>query len=67
MEFLEGSSVTADEDGSEVSGEGNKENDVEGEESGKHIRDIAEEDDDGPDTTTMDDENPPLALPESDD
>ena len=59
--------VTADEDGSEVSGEGNKENEVEGEESGKHIRDIAEENDDGPDTITMDDENPPLGLPESDD
>ena len=48
-------------------GEGNKKNDVEGEESDGCIRDTAEEEDDGPDTTTLDDENPPLALPESDD
>ena len=59
--------VTANEEDSEVSGEGNKENDVEREESGGCIRDIVEGEDDGPDTTTMDDENLPLALPESDD
>ena len=57
--------VTADEDGRDVSGEGNNGNGAEGEESGEHNRDTAGEENDGPDVTTKDDEKSPLALPES--
>ena len=56
--------VAADEGGSDVSGEGNNENDAEGEESAEHIRDTAEEENDEPDITTKD-EKSPLALLES--
>ena len=59
--------VTADEDGSKVSGEGNKENNVEGEESGGHVRDTAEGQNGGPDAAAVGDGNPHLTLPESND
>ena len=57
--------VTADELGSDGSGEGNNKNDLEGGEGGEHIRDTAAEENDGSDITSTDDEHPPLASPEN--